>query len=207
MAGFIDSDDSSPSRSTSDDESEFKMGSTSKQRSQRVKKAPRIADDEEEQDDDIDDENDEDELDDRRDSRADKGKGEIVPNPRRLILRLTAHVIYSIGKERVGRKVLKSKSKGFSWEETYERSWDSVKEDARGSLEGAVSDMLLGSSRTKRVLRDTTSIQRGIIRHVYLVIDLSLAMLVKEFKATWLDLTLQFAQVGLNSVDSNISPR
>ena len=46
-----------------------------------------------------------------------------------------------------------------------------------------------------RTIKDTTSIQRGIIRHVYLVIDLSLAMLVKEFKATWLDLTLTFAQV------------
>lgn len=46
-----------------------------------------------------------------------------------------------------------------------------------------------------RILKDTTSIQRGIIRHVYLVIDLSLAMLVKEFKATWLDLTIQYAQV------------
>lgn len=44
-----------------------------------------------------------------------------------------------------------------------------------------------------RVLRDTTSIQRGIIRHVYLVIDLSLAMLVREHKSSWLDLTIQFA--------------
>lgn len=44
-------------------------------------------------------------------------------------------------------------------------------------------------------MRDTTSIQRGIIRHVYLVIDLSLAMLVREFKETWLDLTLKYARV------------
>lgn len=45
------------------------------------------------------------------------------------------------------------------------------------------------------MLRDTTSIQRGIIRHVYLVIDLSMSMMVREYKATWLDLTLQYAQV------------
>jgi transcription initiation factor TFIIH subunit 2 len=45
------------------------------------------------------------------------------------------------------------------------------------------------------VLRDSASIQRGIIRHVYLVIDLSSAMLVRDYKATWLDLTLQYAQV------------
>lgn len=48
----------------------------------------------------------------------------------------------------------------------------------------------------RRVVRDTTSIQRGIIRHVYLVIDLSMAMLVREFKATWLDITIQYAKVS-----------
>lgn len=42
-------------------------------------------------------------------------------------------------------------------------------------------------------MRDTASIQRGIIRHVYLVLDLSLAMLVREYKQTWMDLTLQYA--------------
>jgi len=47
----------------------------------------------------------------------------------------------------------------------------------------------------RRLLRDTSSIQRGIIRHVYLVIDLSSAMLVRDYKATWLDLTVQYAQV------------
>lgn len=54
-----------------------------------------------------------------------------------------------------------------------------------------------GADQACRVLRDTTSIQRGIIRHVYLVIDLSMAMMVREYKATWLDLTLQYAQVRL----------
>lgn len=47
----------------------------------------------------------------------------------------------------------------------------------------------------RRVVRDTTSIQRGIIRHLYLVIDLSMAMLVREFKATWLDIAIQYAKV------------
>lgn len=89
---------------------------------------------------------------------------------------------------------VKGKKGEFSWEAAYERSWDNVREDERGSLESAVSDLLL-SNGIKRVLRDTTSIQRGIIRHVYLVIDLSLAMLVREFKATWLELTLGYARV------------
>ncbi|GAA5871355.1 hypothetical protein JCM16303_000728 [Sporobolomyces ruberrimus] len=87
----------------------------------------------------------------------------------------------------------KGKGKGKAWEGQFERTWDQVKEDERGTLEGAVSDMLL-TSKTRRILRDTSSIQRGIIRHVYLVIDLSSAMLVRDYKQTWLDLTLQYAQ-------------
>ncbi|GAA6061629.1 hypothetical protein JCM10212_000971 [Sporobolomyces blumeae] len=86
----------------------------------------------------------------------------------------------------------KDKGKGKAWEGQFERTWDQVQEDERGTLEGAVSDMLL-TSKTRRILRDTSSIQRGIIRHVYLVIDLSSAMLVRDYKQTWLDLTLQYA--------------
>ncbi|KAG0660357.1 hypothetical protein C6P46_004657 [Rhodotorula mucilaginosa] len=83
--------------------------------------------------------------------------------------------------------------RGKAWEGQFERTWDQVQEDEHGTLEGAVSDLLL-SYKSRRVLRDSASIQRGIIRHVYLVIDLSSAMLVRDYKATWLDLTLQYAQ-------------
>ncbi|GAA5873614.1 hypothetical protein JCM3774_004991 [Rhodotorula dairenensis] len=85
------------------------------------------------------------------------------------------------------------KARGKAWEGQFERTWDQVQEDEHGTLEGAVSDLLL-SAKSRRVLRDSASIQRGIIRHVYLVIDLSSAMLVRDYKATWLDLTLQYAQ-------------
>ncbi|GAA5864263.1 hypothetical protein JCM8547_001312 [Rhodosporidiobolus lusitaniae] len=86
-----------------------------------------------------------------------------------------------------------TKGKGKAWEGQFERTWDQVELDERGTLEGAVSGMLL-TGKSRRVLRDTSSIQRGIIRHVYLVLDLSSAMLVRDYKSTWLDLTLQYAQ-------------
>ncbi|KAK4050632.1 hypothetical protein OIV83_003358 [Microbotryomycetes sp. JL201] len=86
-----------------------------------------------------------------------------------------------------------NKQKGRAWEGEFLHTWDDVQEDERGTLEGAVSGALL-NAKTRRILRDTASIQRGIIRHVYLVIDLSTAMLEREFKSTWLDLTLQYAK-------------
>ncbi|KDE04683.1 hypothetical protein MVLG_04907 [Microbotryum lychnidis-dioicae p1A1 Lamole] len=85
------------------------------------------------------------------------------------------------------------KGKGRVWEGEFEHTWDNVQEDERGTLEGAVSGALLGT-KNRRILRDTTSIQRGIIRHVYLVIDLSAVMLEREFKSSWLDLALQYAR-------------
>ncbi|SCV73417.1 BQ2448_7343 [Microbotryum intermedium] len=91
------------------------------------------------------------------------------------------------------RMTKSKKGKGKAWEGEFEHTWDNVQEDERGTLEGAVSGALLGS-KNRRILRDTTSIQRGIIRHVYLVIDLSAAMLEREFKSSWLDLTLQYAR-------------
>ncbi|BGP57407.1 hypothetical protein JCM8202v2_005048 [Rhodotorula sphaerocarpa] len=87
----------------------------------------------------------------------------------------------------------RTRARGKAWEGQFERTWDQVQEDEHGTLEGAVSDLLL-ASKSRRVVRDSASIQRGIIRHVYLVIDLSSAMLVRDYKATWLDLTLQYAQ-------------
>lgn len=100
------------------------------------------------------------------------------------------------GKERETsekKSALKKKGGGFSWEGGYDRTWDMVVEDDDGSLESTVNELLL-SNRIKRVLLDTASIQRGIIRHVYLVIDLSLAMNLREFKKSWLDLTIQYTK-------------
>ncbi|KAK4054996.1 hypothetical protein OIO90_003337 [Microbotryomycetes sp. JL221] len=84
-------------------------------------------------------------------------------------------------------------NKGRAWEGEFLHTWDDVQEDEQGTLEAAVNGALI-NSKTRRILRDTSSIQRGIIRHVYLVIDLSTAMLEREFKSTWLDLTLQYCR-------------
>lgn len=87
----------------------------------------------------------------------------------------------------------KAKTTTFSWEEEYSRSWDALTEDVHGSLEGAVAAFLTSSKR-RRILRDTASIQRGIIRHLFLILDLSESMLDKDMRPSRLDLTLKYAQ-------------
>lgn len=81
----------------------------------------------------------------------------------------------------------------LSWEEEYARSWDALTEDVHGSLEGAVAAFLTSSKR-RRILRDTTAIQRGIIRHLFLILDLSESMLDRDMRPSRLELTLKYAQ-------------
>ncbi|KAA1081293.1 hypothetical protein PGT21_033248 [Puccinia graminis f. sp. tritici] len=81
---------------------------------------------------------------------------------------------------------------GYSWEEEYKRSWDALREDESGSLESAVNQLI--ANKRRRVIRDTTSIQRGIIRHLCLIIDVSLAMTDRDLRPNRLDMSLTYAK-------------
>lgn len=87
----------------------------------------------------------------------------------------------------------KSNKLKLSWEEEYARSWDVLTEDVHGSLEGAVAAFLTSNKR-RRILRDTAAVQRGIIRHLFLIIDLSESMLDRDMRPSRLELTLKYAQ-------------
>ncbi|KAJ2242117.1 hypothetical protein GGH97_004044, partial [Coemansia sp. RSA 475] len=88
-----------------------------------------------------------------------------------------------------GPEGLKGADGGYAWEEEYKRSWDVIQEDASGSIQSSV----LGISdqrKRKRRLRDTLAVQRGIIRHVMLVIDQSESMSVRDMTPTRIHATL-----------------
>lgn len=86
---------------------------------------------------------------------------------------------------------LKGQSGGYSWEDEYHRSWDVVQEDAAGSLAGVVAG-LVEDAKKKRIVRDTAPIQRGIIRNLVLVLDLSSAMLEKDLRPNRYQLMLNY---------------
>ncbi|KAB8339298.1 hypothetical protein FH972_022231 [Carpinus fangiana] len=76
------------------------------------------------------------------------------------------------------------------WEDI-QRSWE-VTEDPHGSIAGTVADRIEAEKR-KRLLRDTTPLQRGIIRHLILVIDCSSAMLEKDLRPSRYLLTIRYS--------------
>lgn len=89
-----------------------------------------------------------------------------------------------------GRRRRAGKKSGKKAWEDVKRSWDTVVEGADGNL--SMADVLEAEKR-RRLLRDTTPLQRGIIRHLVLVVDMSLAMAEKDMLPTRYRLAMEFA--------------
>ncbi|KAG7098597.1 hypothetical protein E1B28_000522 [Marasmius oreades] len=81
----------------------------------------------------------------------------------------------------------------YTWEASYTRSWEAVREDEAGSLQHAVEDYV-ARGRRKRLQDPSTAIRRTIIRHLVLVLDLSASMLDRDMRPTRFSLTLQYAR-------------
>ncbi|KAL8867674.1 MAG: hypothetical protein Q9174_005509, partial [Haloplaca sp. 1 TL-2023] len=73
------------------------------------------------------------------------------------------------------------------------RTWEDVEEGADGTITGTI-DSLLQQGKRKRTLKDTTPLQRGIIRHLILIVDLSAAMTEKDLRPTRYLLTIRYCQ-------------
>ena len=76
------------------------------------------------------------------------------------------------------------------WEAAASRNWD-LQEAADGSIEGVLGGLEEADKR-KRLLKDTTPLQRGIIRHTLLILDLSSAMNEKDLRPTRHLLTITY---------------
>lgn len=99
------------------------------------------------------------------------------------------------GRKRKGRKGANAQDGGYAWEGEFQRTWDVVQEDATGSLESVVSDLVRKRRRIQvGAQADGEAIQRGIIRHVFLLLDLSTSMLDRDLRPSRLELMLNHAQ-------------
>jgi len=87
------------------------------------------------------------------------------------------------------RRRRKARDEHAEWEKV-KRSWDAVDEGADGRLVGLE---FLEAEKRRRLLRDTTPLQRGIIRHVVLVVDMSEAMAQRDYLPTYLRAALKLA--------------
>lgn len=69
---------------------------------------------------------------------------------------------------------------GYTWESGYEKTWEALQEDEHGSLAPNVLDFIHRAKR-KRMLERKANVRLGIMRHLYVAIDLSQKMNDKDF--------------------------
>lgn len=70
---------------------------------------------------------------------------------------------------------------GHSWEGSLERSWDSIQEDEDGKLK---INFEKDNEQKRRRMEIVKSVRKGLIRYLYVVIDLSRSMSSKDWKPT-----------------------
>jgi len=81
------------------------------------------------------------------------------------------------------------------WEGAYQRSWDVVQEDQDGSLQTAVNS--LQQQLKRRRLKQVRQIRRGIIRHTFIVVDMSRVMDERDLPPSRIELTLTLVEAFL----------
>ncbi|KAK3076299.1 hypothetical protein LTS18_013384, partial [Coniosporium uncinatum] len=94
------------------------------------------------------------------------------------------------GKGRVGGQT--QRKEGKSWESSKRDRHALLREGADGMITGNIEEMIEARKR-QRLRQDTQPYQRGIIRHLVLILDLSSAMLEKDFRPSRYSVTLAYS--------------
>ncbi|XP_060699882.1 general transcription factor IIH subunit 2 isoform X2 [Hemiscyllium ocellatum] len=79
------------------------------------------------------------------------------------------------------------------WEGGYERTWEVLKEDETGSLKATIDD-LLSKEKRKRVFEHHGQVRLGMMRHLYVIIDMSRSMEDQDLKPNRLTSTLKLLE-------------
>uniref|UniRef100_UPI00398E8B76 general transcription factor IIH subunit 2 n=1 Tax=Pristiophorus japonicus TaxID=55135 RepID=UPI00398E8B76 len=79
------------------------------------------------------------------------------------------------------------------WEGGYERTWEVLKEDESGSLKATVDDLLFKEKR-KSVFEQHGQVRLGMMRHLYVIIDMSRSMEDQDLKPNRLTSTLKLLE-------------
>ncbi|XP_067838862.1 general transcription factor IIH subunit 2 isoform X2 [Heptranchias perlo] len=82
------------------------------------------------------------------------------------------------------------------WEGGYERTWEVLKEDESGSLKATVDDLLFKEKR-KRVFEQHGQVRLGMMRHLYVIVDMSRSMEDQDLKPNRLTSTLKLLEYFL----------
>jgi len=83
--------------------------------------------------------------------------------------------------------------KAYSWETEYERTWEGIREDEHGLVAASVEDIIHKAKR-RRLENLPTNIRLGMMRHTFVVIDMSKSMGEQDLKPTRFKCCLKLLQ-------------
>ncbi|RWS09422.1 General transcription factor IIH subunit 2-like protein [Dinothrombium tinctorium] len=87
---------------------------------------------------------------------------------------------------------LDEEHKGYRWETEYERSWEAIRENEHGLLQPSVDD-IVNKAKRKRI-QDRRKMRLGMMRHLYIVIDMSESMHEHDYKPSRIRCCLTLVQ-------------
>ncbi|KAG4074566.1 hypothetical protein HA402_005631 [Bradysia odoriphaga] len=73
--------------------------------------------------------------------------------------------------------------KEYRWETGYEKTWEAIKEDEDGMVEGAIADIIQKAKRKRQAQKKGHS-RLGMMRHFYIIVDCSESMSMPDLKPT-----------------------
>jgi transcription initiation factor TFIIH subunit 2 len=83
----------------------------------------------------------------------------------------------------------------YEWEKSQEQSWDNLEEDATGAL--IAKDAAAQRAKRRRSHQSIAhdNVLRGMIRYMYIIVDMSRFMKVKDMNPTRLFVTFKLVKV------------
>lgn len=85
---------------------------------------------------------------------------------------------------------------GYRWESDYEKTWEAIKENEDGLLQPSIEEMILKNKRRRAMMK--RNLRLGIMRHIYIIIDFSEAMLQNDLKPNRHTCTLRVVELFLS---------
>lgn len=91
---------------------------------------------------------------------------------------------------------------GFRWETDYERTWEAIQESKDGRLQSSrpIEEIILRNKRLRALQKK--NLRLGLMRHIFIVLDLGEAMSQNDLKPTRIICTLKLLSMFLNEFSS-----
>lgn len=92
---------------------------------------------------------------------------------------------------------------GYRWETDYEKTWEAIKENEDGLLQPSIEEMMQRNKRRRALQKK--NLRLGIMRHLFIVLDFSEAMMRNDLKPTRINCTLKILEMFLSEF-SGLNP-